>query len=225
MNAVQGLGNPDPVLKFNVVVEDQIARFTEVRLLKRLDQGNLYLSHYHVVLTTLFHQTYSSPYTFARAAVNCDWRHAAAKEYLLQHAEEERAHWRWVLDDLGATDYAGLDPRTQPPHTSCQAYIGLNYYIAEEVPVARLAIAAVLEGIGSRFGGMYGKKLLQVLRLKPSQASFFLSHGETDKAHSEELRKIIAQSDFTPQEWTWMNHAALAAGQLYRGMYDHEGYA
>jgi hypothetical protein len=39
-------------------------------------------------------------HTFARAAVNCDWRHELAKEYLLRHAEEERTHWRWVLDDL-----------------------------------------------------------------------------------------------------------------------------
>lgn len=210
---------------FDATVEEQIARFPEARLLKRADSGDLQMSHYHSLLLTLFHQTYSGPYTFARAAVNCEWRHEAAKEYLLLHAEEERTHWRWVLSDLEASGYSGPNPRSLPPHPSCQAYIGLNYYIAEQVPVARLAIAAVLEGISARHGGEYGGKLLRALKLKPSQASFFLSHVETDKRHSKELREVIDKCSLTIDEWVWMSHAAHNAGVLYRTMYDHEAYS
>lgn len=214
-----------PAAEFELTVTAAINGFPSARLLQRADTGQVEMRHYHAILSTLFHQTYSSPYTFARAAVNCSWHHEGAKEYLLRHAEEERTHWRWILDDLKATGYTGPDLRHEPPHYSAQAYIGLNYYIAEQVPIARLAIAAVLEGIGAALGGKYGRLLLQTLRLQQSQASFFMTHAETDVVHTAELSEIIAASSLTNEEWRWMNHAAETAGRFYRGMYDHEGFA
>ena len=214
-----------PSAAFDRTVADAISAFPSARLPQRASAGNVEIRHYHAILATLFHQTYSSPYTFARAAVNCEWRHEAAKEYLLRHAEEERTHWRWVLDDLHATGYKGSDLRREPPHYTTQAYIGLNYYIAEHVPIARLAIAAVLEGIGATHGATYGKKLLSALKLDKSKASFFLSHAETDVVHTAELGEVIAASELTNEEWRWMNHAAETAGRFYRGMYDHEAFA
>ena len=219
------MSQSDLETRFEDIVLAQIARFPDSRFMRRVETGTVELRHYHALLTTLFHQTYSGPYTFARAAVNCDWRHETAKEYLIQHAEEERTHWRWVLDDLASTGYTGVNPRAVPPHPSCQAYIGLNYYIAEHVPVARLAIAAVLEGIGAAHGATCGGKLLKALQLRKSQASFFTSHGETDKAHSVDLRQVITRCDLTDDEWMWMSHAAETAGLFYHGMYDHEDYA
>lgn len=215
----------DPAQQFDAIVEEQISHLPTTRLFKHIEQNTLHLAHYHALLTTLFHQTYYSPYTFARAAVNCDWRHEIAKEYLLRHAEEEHSHWRWVLDDLASTGYPGPNPRPLPPHPTCQGYIGLNYFVAEHWPVARLAIAAVLEGIGARYGGTYGRRLIEALALKPSQASFLLSHGETDKTHSVELREIIGKCSLSEEEWLWMHQTASTAGLLYRAMYDHEGYS
>ncbi len=129
------------------------------------------------------------------------------------------------MDDLKATGYTGPDLRSEPPHYSTQAYIGLNYYIAEQVPIARLAIAAVLEGIGAAHGGKYGRMLLSALALQRSQATFFLSHAETDVVHTAELAEVIAASELTIEEWRWMKHAAETAGRFYRGMYDHEAFA
>jgi heme oxygenase len=217
--------NTSPAIEFQRTVETAIKAFATSRLLQRANAGQVEMHHYHSILCTLFHQTYSGPYTFARAAVNCNWRHEAAKEYLLRHAEEERAHWRWILDDLKATGYEGPALRNEPPHYSTQAYVGLNYYIAEQFPVARLATAAVLEGIGAALGGQYGSILLQALKLQRSQASFFLSHAETDLVHTAELSEVIAKSCLTAEEWRWMNHAAGMAGMFYRAMYDHEAFS
>jgi len=214
----------DNLKNFKEVVDGQVARFPSANLCARVDRGDVAMHHYHAILATLFHQTYSGPYTFAKAAVNCSWHHEVAKEYLLRHAEEERTHWRWVLDDLNATDYSVKNLRDLPPHPTCQAYIGLNYYVAEHVPVARLAIAAVLEGIGAVHGETYGRKLLQTVGLRKEQASFFLSHAETDKTHIVELLEVIDQCDLSSDEWRWMNYAAETAGLFYREMYNHEAF-
>lgn len=209
---------------FQEVVRVEIDRFTTSALPRRVDAGAVELRHYHAILCTLFHQTYAGPYSFARAAVRCEWKHEAAKDYLLRHAEEERSHWRWVLDDLAATGYAGTSPRALPPHPTCMAFVGLQGHLAEYHPVARLASAAVLEGIGARFGGRYGARMLQALQLEPRQATFFLSHGETDKLHSVELTDVLDQCRLTPEEWVWMNYAASVTAQFYCAMYSHEAF-
>jgi len=206
-------------------VDEAIEAFPHNRLCQRVDAGTLELKHYHAILTTIFHQTYSSPYTFARAAVNCSWRCEAAKDYLLRHAEEERTHWRWVLNDLSSTGHEGPSPRAGFPHQTCQAYIGLNYYMADEMPVARLAVAAVLEGIGARYGGSYARALITQLALDTHQSQFFLGHSETDKLHIADIYKVIDQCELTADEWGCMAHAARTAGRFYRAMYDHEAFA
>ena len=210
--------------RFEETVGKQISEFPTARLLRRVEQGDVRIEHYHAILTTIFHQTYNGPYTFAKAAVNCSWRHEAAKEYLLHHADEEKTHWRWVLDDLRSTGYAGPSVRESPPHPSCVAYVGLNFFIAEVAPYARLAIAAVLEGIGATHGGAYGRKFLSALGLGKQHASFFLSHAETDKQHIIDLQRVIGSLDLSDEEWMWMIRAAESAGLFYRGMYDHEGF-
>jgi hypothetical protein len=209
---------------FEQIVAQQIVQFPSAKIFQRIEAGDIKVAHYHTILTTLFHQTYCGPYTFARAAVNCDWRHEAAKDYLLKHAEEERTHWRWVLDDLRSSGYTGPNVRELPPPPSCLAYMGLNYAVADIMPVARLATAAVLEGIGAAHGGHYGRLLLKALHLSPAQATFFLSHAETDKKHSVELREVIAACDLSNDEWRWMHRTAESAGHFYRAMYDQESF-
>ncbi|HVO46278.1 MAG TPA: iron-containing redox enzyme family protein [Steroidobacteraceae bacterium] len=211
--------------QFERTVNKAVEAFPSSSLLQRLQLGTLQMSDYHLILTTLFHQTYSSPYTFARAAVNCSWHHEAAKEFLLRHADEERTHWRWILNDLDATGYRGTPPRSLPPHHSAQAFIGLNYFLAEECPVSRLAVACVVEGIGAKYGSVYGGKLLAALNLDKSQASFFINHGQTDIQHTAELRSLVESLSLSANEWQWMHHAAEVAGRFYRGMYEHDSHA
>ena len=211
--------------RFDAIVDTSIDRLRSARMLRRVEDASVAMCHYHALLLTLFHQTREGPYTFALAAAKCPWRHATAREYLLVHANEERTHWQWVLDDLAATGHVGPDPRTLPAHPTTHAFIGLLHVTAERAPVARLAIASVLEGIGARLGSSHGGQLVAQLGLRRAQASFLLSHGTTDVAHTADLRAVIAGLDLGEEEWDEMDLAAEVAGRLYHAMYDHEGYA
>lgn len=202
-----------------------IQMFPDNRFVSQALSGKATIEHYQTLLLTLFHQTRSSPYTFSMAASKCSWRNSTAKEYLLRHALEEAKHWEWILDDLEAVGYKAANPRQLLPHPSCEAYISFNERVAAHFPVARLAIAAVLEGIGATHGENYGRKLIEALSLEPKNCTFFLSHAETDKEHSAEIDELIKESDLSAEEWAWMAHAAKTAGLLYRAMYDHDGYA
>lgn len=201
-----------------------ISAFPNARVINHMLNGTVTLDHYKNLLLTIFHQTRSGPYTFAMAASNCPWKHKAAKEYLLRHALEEANHWEWILNDLKSIGYGADDPRELFPHVACEAYIGFNERVALRFPLARLAIAAVLEGGGAQHGGGYGRKLMEALKLSPKNCTFFLSHAETDKEHSAEIDQLLQSCDLSNQEWAWMAHGAKTAGHLYRAMYDHEGY-
>ncbi len=205
------------------VVEDAITTFPQNRLCQKIDSDDIQMRDYHGILRMIFHQTYEGPQTFALAGVNCPPRFQIAKDYLFQHAEEEKSHWMWVVNDLDNTGYVGgamLDSLPLPP---CQNYVAFNYFVALKMPIARLAIAAVLEGIGARYGAYYARKTCELLSLKVEQAQFYFGHGDTDKEHIADIWRVIDGCDLDEKETAWMCHAAKTAGNVYRSMYDETG--
>jgi len=201
-------------------VEEAVATFPENALCRRVDAGLITMADYHAILLMIFHQTFEGPSTFALAGAHCPPAHAEARDYLLHHADEEKSHWQWVISDLRNTGYEGPDPRELFPRPACQAYVAFNVYTAMRAPLARLAIATVLEGIGANFGKRYAMRVCQALELKPNQALFFYGHGDTDVGHSADLLRVIDNCALTSHDWAWMCHAAKTAGVLYRAMYE-----
>jgi long-chain acyl-CoA synthetase len=209
-----------PRESFLQVMEAAVAAFPDNRLCRKLDAGALTLADYQSLLRMLFHQTFEGPSTFALAAAHCAPRHQQARDYLIAHAEEEKSHWQWVINDLRATGDHGPDPRTLFAEPACAAYVAFNVYTAIRQPLARLGIAAVLEGIGAVHGTTYGQRLVTSLRLDRAHASFFLSHGALDVGHVQDVMSVIESSEPTAAEWAWLAHAARVGGLMYRRMYD-----
>jgi GNAT superfamily N-acetyltransferase len=205
--------------EFLQAVNAAVAGFPDNPLCRKLDRGDFRTADYHAFLNMIFHQTYHAPSTFALAGANCDSRHDTIRDYLIEHAEEERNHWQWVLEDLANTGYRGPDPRSTFPHPACQAYVSFNTYLAVKQPVARLGTAAVLEGIGARYGKNYAEKLCSSLGLTPSQVKFVYGHGDTDVGHTADILRVLTEADLTGYDWAWLSYAARMAGDLYKQMY------
>jgi len=206
--------------EFSALVADLIAAFPQNKLCQKLDSGTLNIRDYHAFLNMIFHQTFEGPSTFALAGANCDPRRHTVRDYLIEHAHEEKDHWQWVIEDLRATGFTGPDPRTRFPHPACQRYIALNVYVAIRMPIARLAIAAFLEGVGATHGKKYATKLCSTLGLTASQAKFLFGHGDTDVGHMEDIMRVLSEASLTPYEWAWMGHAARTGANLYVEMYN-----
>ncbi len=206
--------------QFLTLVDEAVERFPQNRMCRLLDGGGIQMADYHAILLMLFHQTFEGPSTFALAGAHCPPSMHEARDYLLQHADEEKSHWQWVISDLRTTGWAGPDPRELFPRPACQAYVAFNVYVAVRAPLARLGIAMVLESIGARHGKAYATRLCKALQLAPDQARFFYGHGDTDVGHSRDLLEVIDRCGLGEREWAWMHHAARTAGALYQAMYD-----
>lgn len=204
---------------FELIISNAMLNFEDNDSIRALKSGSFTLANYHTLLCNLFYQVYHSSSTFALAGSKMSSARNEARQYLFHHAEEEKTHWEWILNDLRETGYIGKMPNTQPPTIAATTYVALNYYIAEYNPIARLGIALMLETIGAKFGEAYGVHLLKSLKLKKEQATFLFGHGEADTHHIIDLWKTIETSNVQPNEWNLMCTISNAAANLYKDLY------
>lgn len=201
-------------------VEQAKTHYEKNQLVQKLIKNQFEVKDYHNLLLTLFHQTYYGPSTFALAAANCTTPQFKLRDYLLKHAEEEKSHWAWVINDLTETGYKGPDPRSLLPTVATQAYVSYAHFLAMKFPLGRMAMALVLEGISGAFGTQYGRMVMKSLGLSAKQAIFFVQHGELDQGHSQELIQVIHGESVSPYDWAIMTQTATVTAELYAGMYD-----
>lgn len=207
--------------EFSLCVSNSINLFESGNLvLSKINSGEFDLNSYHLLLTRIFHQVRMSSSSFALAASVLDSNQMLLKDYLLHHAEEERSHWTWILSDLRGSGFKGRDPREEYPHYKTDAYLSYGVYLALKFPVGRLAMAAVLEGISAKFGSEYGKKCAQNMKLDKAQVQFFLSHGELDVDHTEDIFNVLKEANVTAEGWGRMCAVATNTAMLYKEIYN-----
>lgn len=206
--------------EFLKVVEKEIAAFPKTALITKVFNSKITIEDYHRILISIYHQSKSSPLTFALAATACQNSHWEVQSYLLKHADEEKMHWQWALSDLAKTGYKAVDPQSSFPAPKTSAYIAFNYYISTYMPAARLGIAMMLESLGGNYGKRIAESLMKTLSLKPDQLMFAFGHGDTDVGHSAEILEVLDRASLTDSDWSFMAYAAETAGYLYRQIYE-----
>jgi hypothetical protein len=205
---------------FRRAADEAIVNFGKNKLMRAVDSKDFTLAQYHQLLIKIFHQVYYSSSTFSLAASRCHFLQKNMRDYLITHAEEERFHWTWILADLESSGYKGQDPRRTMPALSAAGYFGYAHFLAFTDPGARLAMAYVLEGISATYGVSTGKKAINLLGLKPDQATFFIGHGELDVGHSEEVLDCLLQAQPDQRQWGFFVDVATTTSGLYKRMYD-----
>jgi len=206
--------------RFLKIVEKYVSTFTETKVIKKIFENKLTIDDYHRMLLNIFHQSRRGPLTFALAGTRVDLKHWGIQSYLLHHAEEEKSHWEWTINDLTKTNYSGEHPEKLYPTPATSAYVAFNYHIALNMPLARLGIALLLENLGANYGRRVAETLMKNLNLKSDQIVFIFGHGDTDVGHSEEILKILDQAALGVKDWQDLAYAAETAGHLYCEMYN-----
>lgn len=200
---------------FQNAIDQFVKQFADSPFIAKVRTGKITREAYQQTLCSVFQQVYSSASTFSLAAAYCPAAHFSAKSYLMQHAEEEKEHWRWVLSDLKNTGYTGPSPQTSLPSANTAAYIAYNFWIASTKPIARLAIAATLESLGANYGARCAKRLQEVLGVAPEAVVFVHGHGDTDVGHTADIVRVLAEQNLSAEEWTEMTHVAGTAFTLW----------
>ncbi|MFI5642451.1 iron-containing redox enzyme family protein [Streptomyces goshikiensis] len=129
--------------------------------------------------------------------------------YYTRHAEEERDHDTWLLEDLAA---AGAGPAAVP-HPVVVELAGAQYYrIEHEHPVTLLGYMAVLEGNAP--GPRLADRLAEATGLPDGAFRTVREHAELDCGHLDELHRVLDELAPTPARQTAVSVSALHTANL-----------
>ena len=129
--------------------------------------------------------------------------------YYTRHAEEERDHDAWLLDDLAAV---GAAPAALP-HPVVVELAGAQYYrIEHEHPVTLLGYMAVLEGNAP--GPRLADRLTEATGFPDAAFRTLREHAELDGGHLDDLHRVLDELALTPARQTAVSVSALHTANL-----------
>jgi hypothetical protein len=122
---------------------------------------------------------------------------AGLVDYLRRHAEEERGHDEWLLQDLQSVGVAPAELLSRPPSGAVAALVGAQYYwVLHYHPVCVLGYLMVIEG------NPPDRRRLQDLRsrsgLPASAFRTMLEHADLDIGHAAELDDLLDRLPLSP---------------------------
>jgi len=154
-----------------------------------------------------------SPIVMTLAASRCMNSHPELACYLLHHAEEERGHNEWALQDLQDLKASKQLMTKCRPVPGCAAMVANNYYVATQGnPVALFGWMYVLEAIGADLGGELGKNLKATFK-HPSR--FVAGHGKADLTHVKEIESHIQKFVRSAQDKADVIYVAQLSAVFY----------
>ncbi|MCP3098437.1 iron-containing redox enzyme family protein [Myxococcus sp. K15C18031901] len=163
---------------------------------RRLFDGTIPLEGYvHYLMQTYHYVRWSTPLLQgAGARLRRLGRHPHLADLLLQKAEEERGHERWLLSDLENLGCSVDQVRDTIPSPAVDAYTGWNCFTAwAGVPTALLGTAYILEYLSVTRATGAVERLLQVSPIPNIRkaVTFLRSHGSLDEDHVAELTSLL----------------------------------
>lgn len=129
--------------------------------------------------------------------------------YYTRHAEEERDHDAWLLEDLAA---AGAGPAAVPPPAVVELAGAQYYRIEHEHPVALLGYIAVLEGNAP--GPRLADRLAETTGLPGGAFRTLREHAELDGGHLDDLHRVLDALAPPPERQTAVSVSALHTANL-----------
>lgn len=200
-------------------VDAEVASMLDHPTAHRLRSGDAPQEAVLRILGNIAFQSFHGPTTFALAGARLCVSHPAIGSYLIQHATEEAGHWKWAIDDIAllAGPAAAADLQPSP---EALAYVGWNYFLAQNTPLARLGSAMFLERMSPRVADIAGALTVAVPADPRSRAfRYFRNHAVTDVQHSEEITSLLREAALGADELGLLAWAASVSRPLYQGLY------
>jgi Iron-containing redox enzyme len=122
---------------------------------------------------------------------------AGLVDYLRRHAEEERGHDEWVLEDLQSVGVAPAELLSRPPSGAVAALVGAQYYwVLHYHPICVLGYLMVLEGNPPNRRRLHD--LQSRSGLPASAFRTMLEHADLDIGHAAELDDLLDRLPLSP---------------------------
>jgi hypothetical protein len=189
----------------------------QVPIVARMLAGRWRIEDYRRLLANLRQQVVEGSRWISRAASHFGPEHEELRSLFVEHARAEHRDYRMLEDDFVAVGGQRSEIVSTPKNIGSEALSAFMYHAASQRdPIGLLGAMFIIEGLGNRIAGPWGRMIAEQLSLPDDAVSFFLYHSQNDAHHLEEFDRAVdlAVTDRAAGDGI-VRHARIVA-RLYR---------
>lgn len=198
-----------------------------VPLIDKLRRGKFREEDYKILLINHRQQVVEGARWIARAASSIDARYTDQRSVFLKHAVAEHQDFRMLEKHYVSMGGTLDDIRSAPKNIGTEALHAFMYHSATQTnPFDLLGAMFIIEGLGQKKAGVWGRKIQEQLQLADEQVSFFIYHAENDEDHMAHFVETLNSGILDePGMGERIIKTAKIVGRLYRLQLEELGNA
>lgn len=189
-----------------------------VPLIDKLRRGKFRPEDYKALLVNHRQQVVEGARWIARAASSIDGSYLEQRSLFLKHAVAEHQDFRMLENHYVSMGGSIGEIRGAKKNIGTEALHAFMYHSASQInPFDLLGAMFIIEGLGQKKAGVWGRKIKEQLNLEDSQVSFFLYHAENDDGHMEKFSETLESGILDlPDMGDRIVKTAKIVGRLYK---------
>lgn len=171
---------------------DFSSRLDTVPILAKLQRGRFRIEDYKDLLMNHRQQVVEGGRWIALAASSIDNEHFELRSRFIQHCATEHRDFKMLEENYVSVGGVLRNIQNGQKNIGTEA---LNAFMfqraAQPNPFDLLGAMFIIEGLGQKKAGDWGKAIQNQLDLDVQQVSFFLYHAENDDSHMDEFSETL----------------------------------
>ncbi len=189
-----------------------------VPIIKKIYNGTITLEDYRLLLLNLRQQVVDGSQWIARAASNVSMEYFDVRSSFISHSRDE--HCDYQMLEKNYINCGGMkdDLYQGEKNVGSEALSAFMFHTASQPnPFALLGAIFIIEGLGNRIAGKWGRAVQQLLNLNDDQVSFFTYHeiSDSNENHFERFENAINSDALTQDLAKKILKTAKIVAKLY----------
>lgn len=191
----------------------------QVPVIQKIFSNNLSLENYKRLLVNLRQQVIDGSQWIARAASNVSMEYFPVRSSFIRHSSDEHKDYQLLEKNYINCGGKEEDICTGEKNIGSEALSSFMFHRASQPdPFDLLGAMFIIEGLGNRVAGKWGRAIKNQLGLQDDQVSFFLYHENSDSNdnHFERFEKAIQSDLLTEAMAKKIVKTAKVVARLYK---------
>lgn len=188
-------------------------------IIKKIYNGTITLEEYRLLLLNLRQQVVDGSQWIARAASNVSMEYFDVRSSFISHSRDEHRDYQMLEKNYINCGGEKDDLYNGEKNVGSEALSAFMFHTASKPnPFDLLGAMFIIEGLGNRVAGKWGRAVQQILNLNDDQVSFFTYHeiSDSNENHFERFENAINSDALTEDLAKKILKTAKVVAKLYR---------
>ncbi|PRX53866.1 3-oxoacyl-[acyl-carrier-protein] synthase-3 [Flagellimonas meridianipacifica] len=188
-------------------------------IIEKIYNGTITLEEYRLLLLNLRQQVVDGSQWIARAASNVSMEYFDVRSSFISHSRDEHRDYQLLEKNYINCGGDKNDLYAGEKNIGSEALSAYMFHTASKPnPFDLLGAMFIIEGLGNRIAGKWGRAVQQLLNLTKEQVSFFTYHeiSDSNENHFERFENAINSDALTEELAKKILKSAKVVAKLYR---------